>query len=235
MQDLRVLITLPCVLVACLMSTPARSEAPPEPRAPKPSSMKLFNGKDLTGWKVAKQHDFQRAGKVSVQDQQIILEKGRPATGIVCVKKLPRTNYEVTLQAKRIAGEDFFCGLTFPVDQGYCSLILGGWGGGVTGLSNIDNMSAVENETTDFVKFKQDRWYHLRLRVTPSKIEAWVDKRQIVEVETENRKFSIWWEQEPMRPFGIASWNTKAALRDIHVKPLPATPKTQAAAPATDK
>ena len=195
----------------------------------------LFNGKDLMGWKVAKQHDFQRAGKVSVQDQQIILEKGRPATGIVCVKKLPRTNYEVTLQAKRIAGEDFFCGLTFPVDQGYCSLILGGWGGGVTGLSNIDNMSAVENETTDFVKFKQDRWYHLRLRVTPSKIEAWVDKRQIVEVETENRKFSIWWEQEPMRPFGIASWNTKAALRDIHVKPLPATSKPQAAAPATDK
>ena len=212
---------LSLTLWSVILSTTTYGEEPPTPQLAKPPRTSLFNGKDLSGWKMAKQNDFERAGKITVQDKQIILDKGRPATGIVCAKKFPRMNYEVTLQAKRIAGEDFFCGMTFPVDKAYCTLVLGGWGGGVTGLSNIDNMSAVENETTDFNKFKLDRWYQVRLRVTPAKIEAWIDKRQIVDVETKDRKFSIWWEQEPMRPFGIASWNTKAALRDIQVKRLP--------------
>lgn len=219
------------ILGGVILSNMALGEEPPSPQPAKLRTKPLFNGKDLSGWKIAKQHDFERAGKVSVQNKQIILEKGRPATGIVCTTKLPRMNYEVTLQAKRIAGEDFFCGMTFPVDQAYCTLVVGGWGGGVTGLSNIDNMSAVENETTDFSKFKLDRWYQVRLRVTPSKIEAWIDKRQIVEVETKDRKFSIWWEQEPMRPLGIASWNTKAALRDIQVTTLPQGPAERPASP----
>ena len=87
-------------------------------------------------------------------------------------------------------------------------------------MSNIDNMSAVENETTGFVEFEKDRWYRIRLRVGSEKIEAWIDKEQIVDLKTADRKFSIWWEQEPMRPLGIATWNTSGALRNIRLAPL---------------
>ena len=187
---------------------------------PDPGIWSLFNGHDLDDWRIADQVDFERHGKVEVIDGDLILEQGKPATGITYVGAPPRMNYEISLDAKRIDGSDFFCGLTFPVGDSYLSLILGGWGGGVTGLSNLDGASAVENETTGYREFEPNRWYAVRLRVTPGKVEAWLDGESLIDVETANRKLSIWWEQEPMRPLGIASWNTKAALRNIRIKRL---------------
>jgi CubicO group peptidase (beta-lactamase class C family) len=185
-----------------------------------PGAWSLFNGHDLDGWRVADQVDFERHGKVHVDRRQLILERGEPATGITFAGSPPRMNYELSLDARRIEGRDFFCGLTFPVGENYLSLILGGWGGDVTGLSNLDGASAVENETTGSHDFKQDQWYAIRLRVTPGKVQAWIDGAQVIDVNTADRKLSIWWEQEPMRPLGIASWNTKAALRNIWLKRL---------------
>lgn len=181
----------------------------------------LFDGKTLKNWRVIKINDFELHGKVYVKDKAIVVEKGKPASGIAFTGKVPRMNYEVSLDAKRIDGNDFFCGLTFPVEKTYCTLILGGWGGGTTGLSNVDDAAAVENETSSYTEFKQNRWYAIRLRVTEKKIEAWVDKEQIIDLDTSDRKFSIWWEQEPARPLGIATWYTTAALRNIRLANLP--------------
>lgn len=185
-----------------------------------PDVMVLFNGQNLSGWRILDKNDFRRHGPVTVERGEVILGQGNPATGISLAWGPPRYDYEVTLQAKRIEGGDFFCGMTFPVGGDYLSLIVGGWGGGVTGLSNLDGLSAVENETTGYVDFEQNRWYQIRLRVTREKVSAWVDDEQIVDVELADRKLSIWWEQEPVRPLGIATWHTKAALRKIRLKRL---------------
>src|SRR5208282_6290351 len=73
----------------------------------------LLDGKSLTGWKSV---DFGDEGKVSVQDGAVVMEKGRPMTGIVYTRgDFPKIDYEVTLEARKIAGEDFFCTTTFPV------------------------------------------------------------------------------------------------------------------------
>lgn len=211
------------VCLLFLLVVPCNSlsaEAPTNDHAAMAES--LFNGKDLSGWRVIDEFDFENHGKVEVVEGEIILAAGRPASGIAYTKKLPRINYELSLEAKRIEGDDFFCGLTFPVGEEYCTLIVGGWGGGVTGLSNVDTMSAVENETTGYVEFERGRWYTIRLRVTDKAISAWIDKEQIVDTKTEGRKFSIWWEQEPARPLGIATWNTKAALRNVHLQRIKA-------------
>ncbi len=180
----------------------------------------MFDGLGLGGWAVVERYDFDAHGDVLVQDGAIRLNKGTPATGISWTKAYPRTNYEIHLEARRIEGNDFFCGLTFPVGESFCTLILGGWGGGTVGLSNIDGQSAVENETTDFVDFQQNRWYSVRLRVTDQNISAWLDERSLVNVDTAGREFTIWWEQEPLRPLGIASWYTTAELRNIRIKPI---------------
>src|SRR5437899_12217134 len=37
---------------------------------------------------------------------------------------LPRMDYEVTLEGKKIAGDDFFCTTTFPVGDSFCSLVV---------------------------------------------------------------------------------------------------------------
>lgn len=180
----------------------------------------LFNGKDISGWKVLKESNFKEHGKVAVAEKEIRLAAGDPATGIAYTGKPPRMNYEVQLEAKRTAGDDFFCGLTFPVGKEYCTLIIGGWGGGYTGLSNVDGYSAMDNNTSGYTEFKNKQWYKIRLRVTDDKIAAWIDKEQIVDQSTEDHKFDIWWEQEPARPLGIVTWKSSAALRNIQLRAL---------------
>ena len=57
-------------------------------------------------------------------------------------------------------------------------------------------------------------------RVTPGKIEAWIDADKVVDVATENRTISIRLEVEESKPLGIASWSTTAALRNLKLRKL---------------
>ena len=149
----------------------------------------------------------------------IQIGKGKPAAGIKVSQAFPRINYEVVFEARRTEGNDFFCGVTFPIQDNYCSFIVGGWGGGVVGLSNIDTMAAVENDTTRYLEVKDGQWYTIRLRVTEQRVIAWIDGEEFANIEVADHKFDIWWEQEPVRPFGIASWNTSAEIRNIRLLP----------------
>src|SRR5262245_17585755 len=90
----------------------------------------LFNGKNLDGWKVT---DFGGEGEVRVEDGQIIMRMGQPLTGVTLAdgSKLPTDNFEVTLQAMKRKGDDFFCALTFPVRDSHASFVIGGWAGTV--------------------------------------------------------------------------------------------------------
>jgi len=128
-------------------------------------------------------------------------------------------NYEVALDAMSVSGSDFFCGLTIPVGESHCSLIVGGWGGSLVGISSIDSMDASENETTKFINFEHERWYRVRLRVTEGRIEGWIDKEKLVDVVIGGRRISVRpGDIELSRPFGIAAWQTTAALREIQVR-----------------
>ena len=180
----------------------------------------LFDGKTLGKWKVIDKYDFSRHGKVYVEDGRMVISEGKPASGVRWTGPFPKIDYEVTLEGMRVAGDDFFCGLTFPVGKLPLTLVLGGWGGSVVGLSSIDGEPAVENETCRYVDFEQNRWYRIRLRVTQSKVEAWIDKEKVVDLQTKDRKFTIYWEMEPALPFGIATWYTTGALRNIRVCPI---------------
>jgi hypothetical protein len=180
----------------------------------------LFDGKSLDGWRIAETNAYQFSGEVAVNDGVIALPQGRVATGIVSTAEFPTGNYEVQLEARRTAGSDFFCGLTFPIAKQHCTLICGGWGGGTTGLSNVDGFSADENETTGYTEFENGRWYKIRLRVTDKKIQAWIDEQQIVNLKLKGQRFNIWWEQEPLRPFGIGNWYSSSELRNITLTKL---------------
>ncbi len=179
----------------------------------------MFNRRTLGGWR---ESDFYGQKEVRIENDRIVLTEGRDMTGITWTRQIPRVDYEVTLEAMRVAEDDFFCGLTFPVKDDYCSLILGGWGGSVVGLSSLDGYDASENETSDWIQFDNRRWYRVRLRVTQSKIEAWLDEDNIVDVATKNRHISTRIEVEPSKPFGIATWCTTGAVRDIRIRSLDA-------------
>ena len=210
-----------CALVTMAVTMLAGVQAVQPPGSGKTAEsdwQPLFDGKSLANWKPTK---FIGEGMVNVENGQIVLEPGNDLTGITWAgAALPTTGYELSLQAMRMQGGDFFAGITFPVADSFCSLILGGWGGTVVGLSNINGMDASENETSQSIAFESKRWYDVRIRVTPAKIEAWLDGKPIVDVALKGAKIDIRIEVEASKPLGVASWRTRAALKDIRLRRL---------------
>jgi len=177
----------------------------------------MFDRRSLDGWA---ESGLYGQREVRVEHDTIVLPHGSDMTGITWQRDLPRIDFEVSLQAKRVEGSDFFCGLTFPVNDSYCSLILGGWGGSLVGLSCLDGSDASQNETSTWIDFAEETWYRVRLRVTAERITAWLDDKRIVDVGIEHRLISTRWEVDKCQPFGFATWRTTGALRDIRIRQL---------------
>src|SRR5437016_12174474 len=173
----------------------------------------LFDGQTLTGWR---ETQFAGRGEVQWRAGLLVLHMGDAFTGVNYTNEFPQMTYEIALDALRVTGSDFFCGLTVPVGDTFCSLIVGGWGGTLVGISSLDGMDASENETTKFMSLESGRWYRIRLRVTEKKLEAWIDKDRVVNVETEGRKITVRpGDIEMSEPLGVSAWQTTAVLREI--------------------
>jgi len=182
-----------------------------------PDSTLLFNGVDLDRWEIT---NFGPQGPVCVSGGSIILGMGEGCTGITWKRDFPETDYRVTLEAKRVSGNDFFCGITFPVGKEFCSLIIGGWGGPVVGLSSINRKDASGNETTTLMQFEKDKWYRICLTVKPDSVRAYIDDVLVVDFVKGEKRLSVRPEVELSKPFGIASWYTTAALRNIRLEKI---------------
>ena len=189
-------------------------------------SKPLFDGKTLAGWVKS---GFEGEGDVKVANPfregraAIVIEKGTTLSGITSTRRteLPRTNYELSFDAMRLGGLDFFCALTFPVDRSACTLVVGGWGGSVVGLSSIDRQDASQNETSQQMEFDDNRWYRIRVRVTGERIEAWIDDQKKIDVSTQGRRIGMRpGEIEKSRPLGFATYMTRAAFREITLRRL---------------
>ena len=183
----------------------------------------LLDGHTLSGWH---QIAFAGHGEVEVESGAVVLPMGDPFTGINYTNPFPKMNYEIALEALRVMGSDFFCGLTVPVGDSFCSLILGGWGGSLVGISSLNGMDASENESMKFVQFENGKWNAVRLRVTEKKLQVWIGEDKVVDVVTEGRKISLRpGEIERCAPLGIAAWQTTGMVRGIKVRRLEVTPK----------
>jgi hypothetical protein len=213
------------VLAGLLMALvwPASAE-PPTPTATSPATnhwstnwTALFDGKTLTNWAVT---DFAGHGPITVDAGEMKIAMGDDLAGINWTNgPLPKTYYEISLDAVKVDGGDFFCGLTFPVADSSCSLIVGGWGGSVVGLSSLDGQDASENDTTRSKYLETGHWYHIDLRVTPEKIEAWLDKEKIVDASIVGRKVSLRAGPISMsEPLGVATYSTTAKLKNFQLR-----------------
>ena len=135
---------------------------------------------------------------------------------------MARENYELELEARRTDGFDFFCGLTFPVGKDNVSFILGGWGGGVVGISSIDGRDASDNQTTSFRNFDNDKWYRVRVRVEPNEIRCWIDDKAAAEHVRKGHEFDIRYEMDQCVPLGVAAFQCKSEYRNIRWRKLTA-------------
>jgi hypothetical protein len=204
------------LVVAGALMPPAAAE--PAKTADQPAWKNLFDGKTLEGWKAS---DFFGAGKPEVKDGAIVITKGKIMSGVTYARAdFPKMDYEVSLEAKKLDGNDFFATTTFPVGDSFCSLVVGGWSGTVVGLSSLDSMDASMNDTRKDLEFKKDQWYVIRIRVSPKRIEAWIDKEKAVDVDTTDKRIAIRVECNASKPFGIATYETTGAVRNIRVRTL---------------
>lgn len=223
MQKTLFVLALILTLDALAADQPKAPKSPPKPAAATEGWTPLFDGKSLAGWKVS---DFAAAGGVSFESDvqgspAIVVDQGEVLSGITYTNPVPRVNYEVTLEGMKLGGSDFFCGLTFPVKDSHATLVLGGWGGGVVGISSIDGSDASENETTKYAKFDKNVWYRVRVRVTDDKIEAWLDDEKIADVELAGKKIAMRpGEIESAIPLSLSTYQTRAAYRSVKLKKL---------------
>lgn len=216
MRQITVLTLFLFLFFGCSVKTREKAKTTPQvSNTAEPGWIMLFDGKSLDGWQAT---EFGTQGPVKATDGYISLGMGDGCTGITWEGKFPAMDYEVKLEAKKVTGNDFFCGMTFPVGDAFCSLIVGGWGGPVTGLSSIDGRDASENETSTLKKYDHDTWYNIHLKVTTEKIEVRIDGETVVDFSYTGRQLSIRPEVELCKPFGICSWTTTAHLRNIRLK-----------------
>lgn len=205
---------------ACCKSTTASTGA--AAAKPAAAAQSLFDGKTLIGWKDS---GFAGAGEVTVepnfkgQGPVIRIDAGQSLSGLTFTNAVPKTNFEITLEALKVQGNDFFIGLTFPVGEAHATLVLGGWGGATTGISSIDGLDASENDTTKFLGYEKDKWFRIRMKVTPAKLETWINDEKVVDQDLKDRRISMrFGEIESSVPLGIATYQTTTVVRSVQIK-----------------
>jgi hypothetical protein len=97
---------------------------------------------------------------------------------------------------------------------------MGGWGGGVCGISSLDFMDASENDTTQYRDFVRGKWYEVRVRVTDTHIQAWLGKSTLANVERSSHKVDVRFEMEASKPMGFATYQTVGKIRNARFRAL---------------
>ncbi len=221
------LVTL-CGASMAFAAEPSKPETAKEPSksgekpAESAKEIVLFDGKSLDDWEMV---DIGASGAVELEGGLMVINAGDSVSGAVYKKaaSLPMTNYEISLEAKRLEGVDFFCGLTFPVGspKTCATLVCGGWGGAVTGISSIDGLDASENGTSNFVRYEDNKWYAVKVRVTPANLSVWIDGKHLIDQELEGKKVSV--RPGPIEsylPLSFTTFATTAAIRNVKLTVL---------------
>lgn len=182
-------------------------------------------GSDLAAnWRVI--DEMKDHGLVTLSDGVLRLGEGKPMTGVAYTGKdpIPLKDYEVSFQARRVEGEDFFAALTFPVrdKDTAATWVLGGWSGKCVGISCLQFQAADENETTNWIEFETGRWYAFRLQVRENRLTGFIDDKQIFDADTEGKKITMrFGDIEFCRPLGFASYGTVGEVKNLKIARLP--------------
>ena len=178
----------------------------------------LFNGKDLSGWKVVA---YDGGGAVEVRpDGAVSCAAGAPMSGIAYTNPVPTMSYELKLEVMRVEGSDFFVGLTIPIEENFCTVIIGGWGGNLCGVSSINYMDASESQWSRAVGFENNRWHTLRVRVMPNVLQIFLDEKKTYHARIDYEKstqFSLrsGSDIDKTKPLGLATYQTHAQWRNF--------------------
>ena len=145
---------------------------------------------------------------------------GSPLTGMRWRGPELPEHYEFEVRAARVDGNDFFCGLNLPIGSDSATVVLGGWGGALCGLSCIDGMDASMNLTRSFRNFDRGRSYRLRVRVDDRQVFAEVDGLELFRYLRGEGVLSLRTEVQPVGPFGVTCFQTTSRIESMRWRPI---------------
>lgn len=174
-------------------------------------------------WIAMKDHWEQVSGGGIEVGDELSIGWGETLTNVRWRGDIPTMPFELEMKAKRVNGTDFFCAVTFPArgPEQCVTLIVGGWGGSLVGISCIDGKDASENDAQKTHAFMTDVWYQIRLVREGESIKVWIDGEKFIDVDTTGKSLSL--RQggiEECAPFGLATWQTTARIKDIRWRGL---------------
>ncbi len=199
----------------------------PKPGAEQPNAgewQSLFDAKTLDGWKAVEQFDVPAGdgtgvgGKVRAEDGKLVIEAGRPLSGIASTGEMPRQDYEVSLEAMKLSGGDTFCVIQFPAGSSQCNFVCT-WGSELVGFECIDGLNPPGSPVTRRMTFERDKWYQVRLRVAANRLQAWIDDGKVADLPLAGHRFTVPNKWLVLKPFGLGTGNaTSAAFRSIRLR-----------------
>jgi hypothetical protein len=186
----------------------------------------LFDGKTLDRWRVierfptVKPEEGEGVGAPAhVADGRIVLERGRPVSAIAWQGEFPRENYELSIEAMRVEGGCDFCNVAFPVGDSRTTLCVGTWPNRLE-LRYFDGRPVKVEDRRKTIDFKHNRWYRVGVRVTPASIRVTLDDETLIDLPRHGLRFYPSIHHAELQPFGVGTWDTKAAYRNIRVRSL---------------
>ena len=220
---------LPCLVGFLSLLTSAATMLsscnPMEKKAEPVRKWDLLAADQLVHWKSA---DMPDAGKAEVRDGEAVMEPGGPISGLRYdnwqAGHFPVRDYTISYEAMRVDGGDFFASITFPVRgvETCATLIVGGWGGGLVGISSIDGDDASNNSTRSEQKFENGKWYRFKLEVRDDELKVWIDDRIVINTSIKNRVIGLRPGYiEKCAPFGLATYQSTGRVRGLVVERVP--------------
>ncbi len=163
------------------------------------------------------------SGGIVEAGDELSIGWGEGLTNVRWKGEVPTAPFELEMKAKRVNGTDFFCAVTFPARgvEECVTLIVGGWGGSLVGISSIDGKDASENDAQKIHTFETDVWYQIRLVRHGEKLMVWIDGEKLIDIDTTGKALAL--RQggiEECAPFGLATWQTTARIKDIRWRGL---------------
>jgi hypothetical protein len=191
---------------------------------PGPSTWSMLDAPLSSHWKLTGNPDN---GTFELSANELVLSQGKPMT---CTRfdawesmGLPTCDYAITFEAQRVEGHDFFAAITFPVRRidTCATLVVGGWGGGLVGISSIDGEDASVNATRSEQQFVNGQWYRFRLEIRSDELKAWMNDNPVINASIKARTISLRiGDIEGCAPFGVATYFTKGRVRNLVVSKL---------------
>jgi len=148
----------------------------------------MFDGKSLKGWKLLDEKPWFDPGPVKVEKGVLLFGKEDLWTQIAWDGEFPTCDYELSLDAMRVEGDEDFCTINFPVGSSGCRSIVEGWGGRTSALQHVDDTD-VSNDTAQSPEFASKVWYSFRVRVTAGRVTVWVNDKTMFDVTRQDRRF----------------------------------------------